>query len=350
MALTNIGILRANRVPLVPDFEAQILAEGFMQDKFEKDIGVLAAFGNQKSLAASYAEAGRHGILPLLTDLTPRQVMAWAKWCKGEKGKKAMVVAQRTEKLKRRLVGDMSTQDLAYVSMLDTQLGDYSQDRKDEITKREAKIKKLTLEIERQRVRMQECLDQIAEEYLPASQYVAPTYDEVLRAEWNDWVAAKLADGQPEPARSDANYKACVEETQKSFLTIHKGEFLAVPQRRDVLMKYIQDKISRFRGSFDRRAADNLEVNLVAAGGIAPTAFPPGTQAGGSGGGPSGQGHARSPSPEMPTFTSPLGTQRLEEPTGAGDEDEGGDSPKSPPADPSPKRHKTKPKGKGAKR
>lgn len=350
MALTNIQVLRANRVPLVPDFEAQILAEGFMQDKFEKDIGVLAAFGNQRSLAGSYAEAGRHGILPLLTELTPRQVMAWAKWCKGEKGKRAMVVAQRTEKLKRRLVGDMSTQDLAYVSMLDTQLGDYSQDRKEEITKREAKIKKLTLEIERQRVRLQESLEQIAEEYLPASQYVPPTYDEVLRSEWNDWVAAKVADGQPEPARNDANYKACVEETQKSFLTIHKGEFLTVPQRRDVLMQYIQNKISRFRGAFDRRAADNLEVNLVAAGGVAPAAFPPGTQTGGGSGGPSGQGHARSPSPEMPTFTSPLGIQRLEEFTGVGDEGQGGDPSEPPPASPPPKHSKTKPKGKGSKR
>lgn len=324
MDTPNITALMASGIKLVDNFETEIEEARLVKSKFEKEIGVLAAYIRQGSFEDVLVEGVKAKVVSIITPNGPDQILNFARWCKKGAGKEAVGQVQKQAKLVKRSKGVVSVAAVSCIGLLDEQLQDWSNERKQATEYREGKIRELTREIERQRVRLGETLSQIDAAYVPASKYDAPKYEEILRACWTNWVQKKIDAGIPEPRGVEDNYLKCVHEEGDNFLLAWKAEFVQDEDKKEALVEYGQKKISHFREIYDRRAAENMERLLVGCGAQPVTAVPIGTPPAGGRPGPSGQDLVTHSPGGVPSFKSPIGERVFTGAGGSGVEPEAG--------------------------
>ncbi|DAZ91010.1 TPA_asm: hypothetical protein [Guizotia abyssinica amalgavirus 2] len=244
---------------------------GFTHKSFVKHIKTITACIANETIGSALILGVKHEFFESSVRCTLKQFLAFAKFLMSKEGSALLQNAQKTNKLKRRRIGDYSVKDVALEQIFNAQRADWSY-----VVKKERELFGEQIDEHRRAIRRLErqCDERIKEvsaAFKPAADYIEPMPEDIARVAWEVYVQeAENQEKTPIPRHSGGADHA----TEHYAPVVRRArllEFVAQDNHAAMLDEYCKRKICHFRARADRRSENTLKHLVEAIGGTIPT-------------------------------------------------------------------------------
>ncbi|DAZ91011.1 TPA_asm: fusion protein [Guizotia abyssinica amalgavirus 2] len=219
---------------------------GFTHKSFVKHIKTITACIANETIGSALILGVKHEFFESSVRCTLKQFLAFAKFLMSKEGSALLQNAQKTNKLKRRRIGDYSVKDVALEQIFNAQRADWSY-----VVKKERELFGEQIDEHRRAIRRLErqCDERIKEvsaAFKPAADYIEPMPEDIARVAWEVYVQeAENQEKTPIPRHSGGADHA----TEHYAPVVRRArllEFVAQDNHAAMLDEYCKRKICHF--------------------------------------------------------------------------------------------------------